>query len=142
MKRSKFLGPQMQINFESNPSYCQQLHLHRSATKMMSVSETTCTLRYELRSREIYIEEPITSPSPSNPTNGLTSFHNTSSQHDKALSPELFSPTPTSQNKWTSPPPLNDPHNPHKLEEGIPYTITQALRRQIGAMMCVAVHPT
>ena len=33
---------------------------------MTSVSETTgtrtCTLRYELRSREIYIEEPITSP--------------------------------------------------------------------------------
>ena len=28
---------------------------------MMSVSETTRTLRYELRSREIYIEEPINS---------------------------------------------------------------------------------
>ena len=29
---------------------------------MTSVSETTRTLRYELRSREIYIEEPINSP--------------------------------------------------------------------------------
>ena len=31
--------------FESNPSYCQQLHLHHSTAKMMSVSETTRTLR-------------------------------------------------------------------------------------------------
>ena len=45
-----------------NPANCQQLHLHRSAVKMTSVSETTRTLRYELRSREIYIEEPINSP--------------------------------------------------------------------------------
>ena len=139
---------------------------------MTSVSETTRTLRYKLRSREIYIEEPITSPeilsehpqtqdesintiqempnsqfrlvlsvthcvprisslesvndntspqhfsptssltfvptpedqpppSPTSSTSSPTSFHscNTSSQHDKALSPELFSPTPTSQNK-------------------------------------------
>ena len=59
---SETLGPQMQIKFASHPSYCQQLHLHRSAPEMTSVSETTCTLRYELQSREIYIEEPITSP--------------------------------------------------------------------------------
>ena len=56
----------MQIKFLPTPSYCQQLHLHRSAVKMTSVSGTTHTstrtLRYELRSREIYIEEPITSP--------------------------------------------------------------------------------
>ena len=50
------------IKFLPNPSYCQQLHLHRSAVKMTSVSETTRTLRYELQSRKIYIEEPITSP--------------------------------------------------------------------------------
>ena len=45
-------------------------------------------------------------PSPTSSTNSLTSFHtcNTSSQRD--ISPELFSPTPTSQNKWPSPPPL------------------------------------
>jgi len=149
---------------------------------MTSVSETTHTLRYEIRSREIYIEELITSPemlsehpqtqeesissiqetpniqfrlvlsvtpcvaritslesvndntspllfsptsiltfvptpdspkdqpppSPTSSTSSLASFHtcNTSSQHNKALSPELFSPTPTSQNKWPSPPPL------------------------------------
>ena len=149
---------------------------------MTSVSKTTCTLRYELRSREIYIEEPINSleilpehpqtqdesintiqetpnsqfrlvlsvtpcmpctsslesvndstspllfsstssltfvptpdspkdqlpPSPTSSTNSLTSFHtcNTSSQHDKVLSRELFSPTPTNQNKWPSPPSL------------------------------------
>ena len=148
---------------------------------MTSVSETTRTLRYELRSRKIYIEDPITSPellsehpqtqeesirsiqetpnsqfrlvlsvtpcvprisslesvndntspllfsstssltfvptpdypkdqpppSPTSSTSSLTSFHscNTSSQHN-TLSPELFSPTPTSQNKWPSPPPL------------------------------------
>ena len=175
----------MQIKFLPNPSNCQQLHLHRSAVKMTSVSENTGThtLRYEVRSREIYIEEPITSleillehpqmqdesittiqktpnsqfrlvlsvtpcmprisslesvnnstspllfsstsslifaltpdsskdqlpPSPTSSTNILTSFNtciNTSSQHDKAQSPELFSPTPTNQNKWPSPSPL------------------------------------
>ena len=152
---------------------------------MTSVSETTSTrtLRYELRSREICIEQPITSPeilsenpqtqdecittiqempnsqfrlvlsvtpcmprisclesvndstspllfsstssltfaptpdspkdqlppSPTSSTNILTSFNtciNTSSQHDKAKSPELFSPTPTNPNKCPSPPPL------------------------------------
>ena len=47
-------------------------------------------------------------PSPTSSTSSPTSFHtcNTSSQHNKALSPELFSPTPTSQNKWPSPPHL------------------------------------
>ena len=47
-------------------------------------------------------------PSPTSSTNRLTSFHtcNTSSHHNKALSPELFSPTPTNQNKWPSPPTL------------------------------------
>ena len=35
---------------------------HCNTVKMTSVSETTHTLRYELRSRKIYIEEPITSP--------------------------------------------------------------------------------
>ena len=56
----------MQIKFLPNPSYCHQLHLHRSAVKMTSVSGTTHTgtrtLRYKLRSREIYIKEPITYP--------------------------------------------------------------------------------
>ena len=60
-------------------------------------------------------------PSPSSSTNSLTSFHicKTSSQHDayQALSPELFSPTPTSsthtiQNKWPSPPPPPPPPPP------------------------------
>ena len=177
----------MQIKFLPTPSYCQQSHLHRSAVKMTSVSGTTHTgtrtLRYELRSREIYIEEPITSleillgkpqmqdesittiqetpnsqlrlvlsvtpcmprlsslesvndstspllfsstssltfapppdspkdqlpPSPTSSTNIQTSFNtciNTSSQHDKVQSPELFSPSLTNQNKWPSPPPL------------------------------------
>ena len=48
-------------------------------------------------------------PSPTSSTNIQTSFNtciNTSSQHDKAQSPELFSPSPTNQNKWPSPPPL------------------------------------
>ena len=149
--------------------------LHCSAENMTSVFKTTRTLRYELQSREIYIEEPITSPetlsahprtqdesiniiqetpnsqfrlvlsvtpcmphisslesvnnstspllfsstlsltfaptpdspkdqlllSPTSSTDSLTSFHtcSTSSQHNKAQSPELFSPTPTNQNK-------------------------------------------
>jgi len=66
-------------------------------------------------------------PSPTSSTDSLTSFHtcNTSSQHDKALSPELFSPIPTNQNKWPSPPP-----SPNELEEDINYTIMQALRPQ------------
>ena len=69
-------------------------------------------------------------PSPTSSTDSLTSFHtcNTSSQHNEALSPELFSPIPTNQNKWPSPlPSLNDPH---ELEKGINYTIMQALRSQ------------
>ena len=44
-------------------NYCP--HQYHSATEMTSTFETrTCTLRYSLRSREIYIEErtPITSP--------------------------------------------------------------------------------
>ena len=46
-------------------------------------------------------------PSPTSSTRSLTSFHtcNTSFQHNKAH-PELFSPIPSSQNKWPSPPPL------------------------------------
>ena len=208
----------MQIKFLPNPSYCQQLHPHRSAAKMTSVSGTTHTgtrtLRYELRSRKIYIEEPITSPeilsekpqtqdesittiqeipnnqfrlvlsvtpcmprisslesvndstspllfsstssltfaptpdspkdqlppSPTSSTNILTSFNtciNTSSQHDKAQSPELFSPSPTNQNKWPSPPPsLN---SPHELEEGKNYTIMPALHPRVGAWKSVVV---
>ena len=109
------------------PPYTKQLHLHHSAAGMISVSETTCTLRYELRSRKIYIRSqsptarappdagcnpsstyvPIPDspkdqlpPSPSSPTNSLTSFHNTSSQNDKALSPELFSHHPPSSSAF------------------------------------------
>ena len=157
---------------------------------MTSVSETTRTLRYELRSREIYIEEPITSPetlsehpqtqeesissiqetpnsqyrlvlsvtpcvprksslesvndntspllfsptssltfvpTPDSPkdqpppshtssTSSLTSFHtcNTSSKHNKALSPyHLSYSAPPPQVKTSGhhlPPSLNDPH--------------------------------
>ena len=58
---SETLGPP-NVKFLSYPSYCQQSCLYRSTTKMMSVYETTRTLRYELQSREIYIEELITSP--------------------------------------------------------------------------------
>ena len=49
--------------FQPPPTYCP--HQYRSAAEMMSTFETnTRTLRYELRSREIYIEEwtSITSP--------------------------------------------------------------------------------
>ena len=182
---------------------------------MTSVSETTRTLRYELRSREIYIEEPITSPellsehpqtqeesirsiqetpnsqfrlvlsvtpcvprisslesvndntspllfsstssltfvptpdspkdqpppSPTSSTSSLTSFHscNTSSQHN-TLSPELFSPTPTSQNKWPSPPPLpqRSPrirrrHNLHNYASLASTNRSQEKRNSVGA---------
>ena len=183
---------------------------------MTSVSETTRTLRYELRSREIYIEEPITSletlsehpqtqdesittiqetpnsqfrlvlsvtpcmhrisslesvnyntspllfsptsslafvptpdspkdqppPSPTSSTSSLTSFHtcNTSSQHDKTLSPELFSTTPASQNKWPSPPPLpqRSPqirrrHNLHNYTSLASTNRSQKKRSSVGA---------
>ena len=49
--------------FQTPPTYCP--HQYHSAAEMMSTFETnTRTLRYELRSREIYIEEwtSITSP--------------------------------------------------------------------------------
>ena len=59
---SKTSGLPNAIKVESNPSYCQQLHLYCSTTKMTSVSETTRTLRYKLWSREIYTKDPITSP--------------------------------------------------------------------------------
>ena len=187
-------------------------HLHRSAAKMSSISETTRTLRYELWSREIYIEEPITCPeillkntqtqeenissiqetpnsqfrlvlsvtpcvpristlesvndntspllfsptssltfvpppkdqpppSPTSSTSSLTSFHtcNTSSQHNKALSPELFSPTPTSQNKWPSPPPLpqRSPrirrHNLRNYASLASTNMSQEKRNSVGA---------
>ena len=143
---------------------------------MTSVSETTHTLRYELRSREIYIEEPITSPellsehpqtqeesirsiretpnsqfrlvlsdqpppSPTSSTSSLTSFPtcNTSSQHN-TLSPELFSPTPTSQNKWPSPPPLPQRfprirrrHNLHNYASLASTNRSQEKRNSVGA---------
>ena len=44
------------------PLLLSAIPLHCSAAKMTSFPETTRTLRYELWSREIYIEEPITSP--------------------------------------------------------------------------------
>ena len=182
---------------------------------MTSVSETTRTLRYELRSREIFIEEPITSPellselpqtqeesirsiqvtpnsqfrlvlsvtpcvprisslesvndntspllfsstssltfiptpdspkdqpppSPTSSTSSLTSFHScsTSSQHN-TLSPELFSPTSTSQNKWPSPSPLpqRSPrirrrHNLHNYASLASTNRSQEKRNSVGA---------
>ena len=59
---SKTLGQISEIKvFQPPPTYCP--HHYRSAPEMTSTFETcTCTLRYGLRSREIYIEErtPIT----------------------------------------------------------------------------------
>ena len=50
--------------FQTPPTVNLCVHQYRSAAEMTSTFETTHTLRYELQSREIYIEErtPITSP--------------------------------------------------------------------------------
>ena len=78
-----------------------------------SVNKSLPPLLFSSTSSPTYAPTP---PSPSTSTNSRTSFHNTSSQHDEALSPELFSPTPTSstiQNKWPSlPPPSPSPSPP------------------------------
>ena len=80
-------------------------------------------------------------PSPTSSTSSLTSFHscNTSSQHN-TLSPELFSPTPTSQNKWPSPPPLpqRSPrirrrHNLHNYASLASTNRSQEKRNSVGA---------
>ena len=78
-------------------------------------------------------------PSPTSSTSSLTSFQtcNTSSQHN-TLSPELFSPTPTSQNKWPSPPPLpqRSPrirrHNLHNYASLASTNRTQEKRNSVG----------
>ena len=48
--------------FKTPPTVNLCPHQYRSAAKMTSTFETTCTLRYELRSREIYIDASLTSP--------------------------------------------------------------------------------
>ena len=90
---------------------------------------------------------PPPPPFPLSPTNSLTSFHNTRSQHEETQprSPELFSPTPASstiQNKWPSPPPPPPPpslNDHHALGEGTRYIIMKVLPQQMEATMCIAV---
>ena len=85
-------------------------------------------------------------PLPLSPTSNLTSTCSTSSQHDELLpgSPKLFSPTPTTQDEWSSPPPLPQ-RSPctgrrHKLHN---YTSLASIN---GSYVCVAMlalsHPT
>ena len=80
-------------------------------SSLYSVNDNTSPLLFSSTSSLTFVPTPDSPKdqlpsSPTSSTNSLTSFHtcNTSSQHDKALSPELFSPTPTDQNKWPSPP--------------------------------------
>ena len=82
-------------------------------SSLESVNDNTSPLLFSPTSSLTFVPTPDSPndqppPSPTSSTSSPTSFHtcNTSSQHNKALSPELFSPTPTSQNKWPSPPPL------------------------------------
>ena len=82
-------------------------------SSLESVNDNTSPLLFSSTSSLTFVPTPDSPkdqppPSPTSSTSSLTSFHtcNTSSQHNKALSPELFSPTPTSKNKWPSPPPL------------------------------------
>ena len=82
-------------------------------SSLESVNDNTSPLLFSPTSSLTFVPTPDSPkdqppPSPTSSNSSLTSFHtcNTSSQHNKALSPELFSPTPTSQNKWPSPPPL------------------------------------
>ena len=74
-------------------------------SSLESVNRNTSLLLFSSTSSPTYVptsDSPKDQlpPSPSSSTNSLTSFHTckTSSQHDacQALSPELFSPTPTS----------------------------------------------
>ena len=82
-------------------------------SSLESVNKSTSPLLFSSTSSPTFVPTPDSPkdqlpPSPTSSTNSPTSFHtcNTNFQHDKALSPELFSPTPTSKNKWPSPPPL------------------------------------
>ena len=102
-------------------------------SSLESVNDNTSSLLFSPTSSLTYVptpDSPKDQPPPS-PTSSLTSFHtcNTSSQYNKALSPELFSPTPHNSKHVpiTYPPSFNDPH---ELEEGIIYAIIQALRPQ------------
>ena len=86
-----------------------------------------------------YVPVDFPPPSPTSSTSSLTSLH-TCSQPDKALSPELFSPTPTSQNKWPSPPPLpqRSPrirrrHNLHNYASLASTNRSQEKRNSVGA---------
>ena len=93
-------------------------------SSLESVNDNTSPQLFSPTSSLTFVPTPEDQPppSPTSSTTSLTSFHtcDTSSQHDKALSPELFiQPHPTSQNKWPSPPPFLN--NPHELEEGIIY---------------------
>ena len=97
-------------------------------SSLESVNDSTSPLLFSSTSSLTFAPTPDSPkdqlpPSPTSSTNSLTSFNtciNTSSQHDKAQSPELFSPTPTNQNKWPSPPPPLPQQSPrirrrHKL---------------------------
>ena len=88
--------------------------LHARISSLESVNDSTSPLLFSSTSSLTFAPTPDSPkdqlpPSPTSSTNIQTSFNtciNTNSQHDKAQSPELFSPSPTNQNKWPSPPPL------------------------------------
>ena len=99
-------------------------------SSLESVNHSSSTLLFSPTSSPAYVPTPESSkdqlpPPPLSLTNSLTSFHNTSSQHDEALSRSpklLFSSTPTSstiKNKWPSPLPPSSP----SMRKDIIYTI-------------------
>ena len=104
-------------------------------SSLESVTKSTSPLLFSSTSSPTFVPTPDSPkdqlhPSPTSSTNSLTSFHtcNTSSQHDKSLSPELFTPPPQVKTSGHHLPlSLNDPH---ELEEGRTYT---TMGPQIGA---------
>ena len=115
-------------------------------SSLESVNDNTSPLLFSSTSSLTFVPTPDSPkdqppPSPTSSTSSLTSFHscNTSSQHN-TLSPELFSPTPTSQNKWPSPPPLpqRSPrirrrHNLHNYASLASTNRSQEKRNSVGA---------
>ena len=87
-------------------------------SSLESVNYNTSPLLFSPTSSLTFVPTPDSPkdqppPSPTSSTSSPTSFHtcNTSSQHDKTLSPELFSPTPQVKTSGHHlPPSLNDPH--------------------------------
>ena len=106
-------------------------------SSLKSINHSSSSLLFSPTPSPVHVptpDSPHAPPSPSSPTNSLTSFCNTSSQHDDHL---IYSvPPPQVRTSGHHPPSLNDPH---ALDKDKIYTIIQALCRQVRATLCVVV---